>query len=82
MFCGFLDFGFLDFGSIRWFHKSGMFLKIARKLKWKYEPFQIPRNLLNEWKMIGNKACEKAQKHEAKYKKITNNHKVINSQNL
>ena len=52
---------------------------VRKKLKWKYEPFQIPRNLLNEWKMIGNKACEKAQKHEAKYKKITNNKITIKS---
>ena len=43
---------------------------VRKKLNWKYEPFQIPKNLLNEWKKIGDIASKKAKKHENKYKKI------------
>jgi transketolase len=31
-------------------------IKLVRKvLDWKYKPFEIPKNILNEWKKIGNK---------------------------
>ena len=43
---------------------------VRKKLKWNYESFKIPNNLLNEWKSIGKKAEGKAKKHESKYKKI------------
>jgi len=43
---------------------------VRKKLNWNYEPFQIPENLLKEWKRIGEKAYAKANKHERKYKKI------------
>jgi len=43
---------------------------VRKKLNWSYEPFQIPENLLKEWKRIGEKAYAKANKHERKYKKI------------
>jgi transketolase len=52
---------------------------VRKKLKWKYEPFQIPINLLNEWKKIGDIACKKAKKHEGKYKKILTKNKNLNS---
>ncbi len=43
---------------------------VRKKLRWKYLPFQIPKNLLNNWKKIGEKAGDKAKKHENRYKKI------------
>ena len=34
-------------------------LKLVRKmLNWKYKPFEIPNNILNEWKKIGNKGVK------------------------
>ena len=41
---------------------------VRKKLKWKNEPFEIPKNLLNEWKKIGEKASQKAKKYENKNK--------------
>ncbi len=41
---------------------------VRKKLKWNNEPFQIPSNLLIEWKEIGKSASKKARKHEEKYK--------------
>ena len=46
---------------------------VRKKLKWNFEPFQIPNNLLNEWRKIGKKAEQKAKKHKSKFKKILNN---------
>ena len=43
---------------------------VRKKLKWEHEPFKIPIDLLNEWRKIGEKACQKAKNHERKYKKI------------
>ena len=43
---------------------------VRKKLNWKYEPFQIPKDLLNEWKKIGDNASKKAKKHENKFKNI------------
>ena len=54
---------------------------VRKKLNWKYEPFQIPENLLNEWKKIGDVACEKAKKHEKKYKNIFSNNTTLKSFN-
>ncbi len=54
---------------------------VRKKLNWKYEPFQIPENLLNEWKKIGDVACEKAKKHEKKYKNIFSNNTSLKSFN-
>jgi transketolase len=34
-------------------------IKLVRKfLDWKYNPFEIPQNILNEWKKIGNKGSK------------------------
>ncbi len=52
---------------------------VRKKLNWKYKPFEIPNILLNEWKKIGDKASQKAIKHEKKYKKILINSKNLNS---
>ena len=43
---------------------------VRKKLKWNYEPFKIPNDLLNEWRQIGDKASKKAKKYENKYKNI------------
>ena len=40
---------------------------VRKKLKWSHEPFEIPNNLLNEWKNIGKKAEKKAKKHDIKF---------------
>ena len=54
---------------------------VRKKLNWKFEPFEIPKNLLNDWKKIGDIASKKAQQHEKKYKKIITNYKSLNSLN-
>ena len=41
---------------------------VRKKLKWSHEPFEIPNNLLNEWKNIGKKAEKKAKKHDIRFK--------------
>ena len=41
---------------------------VRKKLKWSHEPFEIPNNLLNEWKNIGKEAEKKAKKHDIKFK--------------
>ena len=46
---------------------------VRKKLKWKHDPFQIPKRLLSEWKNIGKKAYKKANLHENRYKKNFNN---------
>ena len=45
---------------------------VRKKLNWKHEPFQIPKNLLDEWRKIGEEAGKKAKNRENKHKKIPN----------
>tara|TARA_B100001057_G_scaffold231225_1_gene231474 strand:- start:4458 stop:6401 length:1944 start_codon:yes stop_codon:yes gene_type:complete len=52
---------------------------VRKKLKWNYDPFEIPNILLNEWKKIGENASKKAKLHELKNKKIFSNFKNLNS---
>ena len=52
---------------------------VRKKLKWNYKPFEIPDILLNQWKKIGEKNLQKAEKHENKYKKIYPNFKGLES---
>tara|TARA_B100000963_G_scaffold185468_1_gene161208 strand:+ start:70 stop:1971 length:1902 start_codon:yes stop_codon:yes gene_type:complete len=52
---------------------------VRKKLKWIYEPFNIPSELLNEWKKIGEKSSQKAKKHEMKYNKALSNFKDLSS---
>ena len=52
---------------------------VRKKLKWNYDPFEIPNILLNEWKKIGENASKKAKQHELKNKKIFSNFKNLNS---
>ena len=37
---------------------------VRKKLNWSHNPFEIPKKLLNEWKLIGERAFKKAKKHE------------------
>ena len=42
---------------------------VRKKLNWTHNSFEIPKNLINEWRSIGIKASKKAEKHEKKYSK-------------
>ena len=46
---------------------------VRKKLKWNYEPFEIPQKILKEWKEIGLKGI----KEELKWKKYYNKKKSI-----
>ena len=35
---------------------------VRKKLKWKYEPFKIPKEILNEWRKIGEKGAKEEKK--------------------
>ena len=54
---------------------------VRKKLSWNYKPFEIPKNLLNEWKKIGDEGTKKAKKHEKKYKKFSTNKITLKSMN-
>jgi len=41
---------------------------VRKKLKWKYEPFKIPKEILNEWRKIGDRGVPE----EEKWNKIFN----------
>ena len=45
---------------------------VRKKLKWKYEPFKIPAELLSEWRKIGERASQKAQKDKVKILEFKN----------
>ena len=51
---------------------------VRKKLKWNYEPFKIPSELLNEWKKIGKNASQNAKKHEKSTKKSYQILKTLN----
>ncbi len=42
---------------------------VRKKLKWKYEPFEIPQKVLDDWRAIGDKASKKASSHQKNYQK-------------
>ncbi len=52
---------------------------VRKKLKWNYEPFNLPSELLDQWKKIGEKSSQKAKKHEIKHKKALSNFKDLSS---
>jgi transketolase len=52
---------------------------VKKKLNWSYDPFQIPKNLLDEWKKIGDKAGKKANQHEKKHRNINTKNEIFNS---
>ena len=31
---------------------------VRKVLDWKHKPFEIPKNILNEWRKIGNKGAK------------------------
>ena len=42
---------------------------VRKKLNWKYEPFEIPKKILDDWRAIGDKATKKASLHQKNYQK-------------
>ena len=45
-------------------------IKLVRKnLQWSHKPFQIPKNILSQWKKIGNKGAKIEAKWEKNYKR-------------
>ena len=49
-------------------------IKLVRKeLDWKHKPFEIPNNILNEWKKIGNKGAKLEASWNKFYKRKKNN---------
>jgi transketolase len=49
-------------------------IKLVRKqLNWKYKPFEIPNNILNEWKKIGNKGTKLEANWNKFYRRKNNN---------
>ena len=54
---------------------------VRKKLSWKHEPFQIPNDLLKEWKKIGDEASDKAKNQENKFKSIITKNEILNSYN-
>ena len=51
---------------------------VRKKLKWKFKPFQIPKNLLAEWRKIGEKANKKSKKKNIKVYKVINENRTFN----
>jgi len=45
---------------------------VRKKLKWNYEPFEIPQKILKEWKGIGHKGVKKELKWKKNYNKKKN----------
>ena len=43
---------------------------VRKKLRWDYEPFEIPNKFLSEWIKIGERASLKAKKHEQNIENI------------
>jgi len=52
---------------------------VRKKLKWNYEPFKIPNELISEWRKIGEKASQKAKSHHKKFKKVYSKFKDLKS---
>ena len=42
---------------------------VRKKLKWKYKPFEIPKEILNEWKKIGEQGIIQEKKWNAVFNK-------------
>jgi len=45
---------------------------VRKKLKWKHKPFEIPKNILQEWRNIGNKSSREEEKWKKHYNKKKN----------
>ena len=55
---------------------------VRKKLKWNYKPFEIPKNILSEWKEIGKKGSFKEKSWLKKNKSKKNLLKKIFSENF
>ena len=55
---------------------------VRKKLKWNHEPFEIPKNILDTWKEIGNKGKKEEEKWKKKYNKKKNKIKKFFSINF
>ena len=45
---------------------------VRKKLKWIHKPFEIPKNVLQEWRSIGNKSSREEEKWKKHYNKKRN----------
>jgi len=45
---------------------------VRKKLKWEHEPFKIPKNILNEWRKIGEKGAIEEKKWNVIFQKKNN----------
>ena len=52
---------------------------VRKKLNWKHNPFETPKNLLDAWRKIGEKAYQNAKRHEARYKDNYSNNSTTKS---
>ena len=50
---------------------------VRKKLKWTYEPFKIPAELLSEWRKIGKTASQRAGKNKVNFSNINSFKKLI-----
>ena len=48
---------------------------VKKKLNWKYNAFEIPKNLISKWRSIGTKASIKAEKYKNKSSLLYNHNK-------
>ena len=48
---------------------------VRKKLNWKYNAFEIPKNLISKWRSIGTKASIKAEKYKNKSSLLYNHNK-------
>ena len=55
---------------------------VRKKLNWIYGPFQIPKDLLSQWRKIGEKAKQNAKRSENKYKKKITKNNIKSLKNL
>ena len=53
---------------------------VRKKLSWRHNAFEIPKNLMSEWRSIGAKATKKAEKHKKNFfPGYTQNKNVVNA---
>ena len=49
---------------------------VRKKLKWNYKPFEIPKNIMDEWKKIGKRASQRSEREKINNNKITRRKKI------
>ena len=45
---------------------------VRKKFKWNYKPFEIPKHILNEWRIIGERASKKYRSPKKNHTNLTN----------